>query len=156
SDVCSSDLSIQSVGVSPDLETLPVVVTKDFVAYHGRKRFDLVREESLAAHLTSSKADPSQKITAGPLYFLNNNILSEDDESKPEAERMKARDKARAARTDKAGNLTAEALLDDPEIRMARDLVVWAPSSSRDAILASLGDFVANQSAVEDKRLTEA
>lgn len=152
------DVSIQSVGVSPDLETLPVVVTKDFVAYHGRKRFDLVREESLASHLTSTKADPSQKITAGPLYFLSNAFVPDEDgnDDKSEAAKQKERDKARAAKTDKAGNLTVDALLEDPEIRMARDLVVWAPSPSRDAILAKIGDFVAKETALEEKRLTEA
>jgi carboxyl-terminal processing protease len=150
------DVSIQSVGVSPDIETVPVVVTKDFIAYHGRKRFDLVREESLASHLTSSKADPSQKITAGPLFFLSNAVLEEEEEGKSAEDKQKARDKARAAKTDKAGNLLPEALLEDPEIRMARDLVVWAPSPSRDAILARIDEFVGKQSALEEKRLTEA
>jgi carboxyl-terminal processing protease len=74
------DISIQSVGVSPDLETIPVLITKDYTAYHGRKRFDLVREESLASHLTSTKADPSHKIAAGPLYFLGNTF--EEDEAR--------------------------------------------------------------------------
>lgn len=150
------DVSIQSVGVSPDLETVPVVVTKDYVAYHGRKRFDLVREESLAAHLTSTKADPSRKIAAGPLYFLSAGSDDGDDDGKSDAEKKKDREKAKAARTDKAGNLTPEALLEDPEIRMARDLVVWAPAPSRDAMLAKIGDFVARQSALEDRRLTDA
>lgn len=148
------DVSIQSVGVSPDLETIPVVVHKDYVAYHGRKRFDLVREESLAAHLTSTKADPSQKITAGPLFFLSG--TSDDGEDKPEGDAKKDKDKTKTPRTDKAGNLTPEALLEDPEIRMARDLVVWAPAPSRDAMLARIGDFVTRQSGLEDRRISDA
>src|SRR5690606_40864457 len=51
----------------------------------------------------------------------------------------------------KAGNLLPEALLEDPEIRMARDLVVWAPSPSRDAILARIDEFVGKQSALEER-----
>lgn len=142
------DVSIQSVGVSPDLETIPVLITKDYTAYHGRKRFDLVREESLAAHLTSNKADPSQKIAAGPLYFLGNTIEDEDGEGKPKAKKTPP-----PSRTDKSGKLTVEALLEDPEIRMARDLVVWAPTPARDGILAKIGDFVAQQTSLEQARI---
>jgi carboxyl-terminal processing protease len=93
------DVSIQSVGVSPDLETIPVLISKEYVAYHGRKRFDLVREESLAAHLTSSKADPSRKIAAGPLYFLGNYDDTDDAETKKKKEAK--------AKTDKTGRPTA-------------------------------------------------
>jgi len=145
------DVSIQSVGVSPDLETIPVLITKDYTAYHGRKRFDLVREESLASHLTSSKADPSHKIAAGPLYFLGN-IYEEEEEA--EGKDKKAKKAATLkSKTDKNGRPTVEALLEDPEIRMARDLVVWAPTPSRDGILAKIGDFVAQQTAIEQARI---
>ncbi len=141
------DVSIQSVGVSPDLETIPVLVTKDYTAYHGRKRFDLVREESLASHLTSNKADPSQKIAAGPLYFLGNSYEEDDGEGKDKKK------KDSKPKTDKTGKPTPEALLEDPEIRMARDLVVWAPTPSRDGILGKIGDFVAQQTAIEQTRI---
>ena len=139
------DVSIQSVGVSPDLETIPVLITKDYTAYHGRKRFDLVREESLASHLTSNKADPSQKIAAGPLYFLGNTYEDDDGEAKKK--------KDSKPKTDKTGRPTPEALLEDPEIRMARDLVVWAPTPSRDGILGKISDFVAQQTAIEQSRI---
>ena len=143
------DISIQSVGVSPDLETIPVLITKDYTAYHGRKRFDLVREESLASHLTSTKADPSHKIAAGPLYFLGNTFEEDEGEGKDK----KPKKTPTALKTDKTGKLTPEALLEDPEIRMARDLVVWAPTPARDGILAKIGDFVAQQTALEQTRI---
>lgn len=139
------DVSIQSVGVSPDLETIPVLISKDYTAYHGRKRFDLVREESLAAHLTSTKADPSRKIAAGPLYFLGNYDDEDDAETKKKKE---AKTKA-----DKSGKPTPEALLEDPEIRMARDLVVWAPTPARDGILGKISEFVAQQTAIEQTHI---
>ncbi len=145
------DVSIQSVGVSPDLETIPVLITKDYTAYHGRKRFDLVREESLASHLTSKKADPSHKIAAGPLYFLGNTY---EDEEETEGKDKKAKKAATLkSKTDKSGRPTVEALLEDPEIRMARDLVVWAPTPAREGILAKIGDFVAQQTAIEQTRI---
>ena len=43
------DVSIQSVGVNPDIETMPVWIGKEHIAYFGRDRFDLLREESLVA-----------------------------------------------------------------------------------------------------------
>jgi hypothetical protein len=36
---------------------------------------------------------------------------------------------------------------------MARDLVVWAPTPARDGILAKIGDFVAQQTALEQTRI---
>ncbi len=146
------DVSIQSVGVSPDLETIPVLITKDYTAYHGRKRFDLVREESLASHLTSNKADPSHKIAAGPLYFLGNTYEEEDGDSK-DAKEKKAKKEKEKSKTDKTGRPTPEALLEDPEIRMARDLVVWAPTSERGGILSKIDDFVAQQTGLEQARI---
>src|SRR5690606_5660432 len=75
------DVSIQSVGVSPDLETVPVYIGEEYLAYYGRKRFDLVREESLFSHLESTKVQ-AQAITAGPLYFLQQGSVA--DGSKPD------------------------------------------------------------------------
>jgi carboxyl-terminal processing protease len=144
------DVSIQSVGVSPDLETIPVLITKDYTAYHGRKRFDLVREESLAAHLTSTKADPSQKIAAGPLHFLANHDDEDETDGKDKDTKRKPGTKPK---TDKSGKPTPEALLEDPEIRMARDLVVWAPAPEREAMLGKIGEFVAQQTQIEQARI---
>jgi carboxyl-terminal processing protease len=42
--------------------------------------------------------------------------------------RRRRRPRRPKSKTDKAGRPTPEALLEDPEIRMARDLVVWAPT----------------------------
>ncbi len=146
------DVSIQSVGVSPDLETIPVMITKDYTAFHGRKRFDLVREESLSAHLTSTKADPSHQIAAGPLFFYGN-VDDSDDENDSETKAPRRLRRTTKTADDKSGRPMAEVLLEDPEIRMARDLVVWAPSSAREDILAKIDTFVAQQTAIEDKRI---
>ncbi|MCA9693461.1 MAG: PDZ domain-containing protein, partial [Myxococcales bacterium] len=144
------DISIQSVGVSPDLETIPVHVGEEHIAYHARKRFDLLREESLADHLVSDKADPSQKIAAGPLYFRDwSSIRSKEDLGKS------------ASRTDQLerddkGELTAKALLEDPELRLARDLVLWAPDSTRAGILAGIDGFVETEQRAEQQRIRES
>ena len=38
-------------------------------------------------------------------------------------------------------------------VEHARDLVVWAPAPTRDGILAKIGDFVAQQTAIEQARI---
>jgi len=143
------DISIQSVGVSPDLETIPVYVGEEYIAYHGRKRFDLVREEALASRLTNSKIDASQKIAAGPLHFLSYGSIT------PETKGKKDKDEPRR-RALTNSEADAETALEDPEIRMARDLVAWAPTSSRDGILARLDEFVGLKAAEEAQSIARS
>jgi len=139
------DISIQSVGVSPDLETIPVFVGEEYLAYYGRKRFDLVREESLSSHLQSSKTS-AQAITAGPLYFLQQGSVS-DGSNGNGIERVELEEN-----TDKRVDM----LLADPELRMARDLAIWAPSSRRTDILAKLPQFMQEQARIEDARIAKS
>src|SRR5690606_23070461 len=73
------DVSIQSAGVAPDVETVPVWVSDDHVAYFGRERFDLLREESLSDHLESDKAEQLRR-SPFTLHFLDQGSL---DPSKP-------------------------------------------------------------------------
>jgi len=137
------DVSIQSVGVSPDVETIPVWIGEEYVRYFSREWIDLVREESLAAHLESGKAK-RQEITAGPLYFLQRGSVGESD-LEQESVSVDETDKARV-----------EELLRDSEVRMARDLVLWAPSAKRSEILARIDEFVDDQEKIEGERLTKS
>jgi carboxyl-terminal processing protease len=151
------DVSIQSVGVSPDLETIPVRVGKDHVTYFGRGRFDLVREESLASHL-ESRAAKAEKIAHGPLFFLDRNSLDDDeDEDASEAPPPK-KDKPKSGNGSQTSSdeKRSEMLLEDPEVRLARDLVLSAPSGDREAILGHLGSFVEEQTDIEHKRIARS
>jgi len=143
------DISIQSVGVSPDLETIPVYIGEEYVAYHGRKRFDLVREEALASRLTNSKIDASQKIAAG-LDFLSYGSVTPETKGKKDETKKPRRRALTNAEAD------AETALEDPEIRIARDLVAWAPTSSRDGILAKLDEFVSRKAAEEATQIARS
>ncbi len=151
------DVSIQSVGVAPDLETVPVWVGAEHIAYFGRDRFDLLREESLSQHLISS-ATQNERTQFGPLYFLDRGSVGgeDDDEVTPET----AKDKPVAGRNDKGKDPSkdsrTEILLEDSEIRMARDLVLRAPSSDRDDILGSMDGFVREQAALEQARIAQS
>ncbi len=134
------DVSIQSVGVPPDLETVPVWLFKDNIFYFGKSRFDRIREESLALHLNNATATRVAP-TAGPLYFWDGNASGDSEE----IDAAVAGGGAELAR--------ATVLLRDPEVRLARDLVVWAPSPRRQEILSKIDDFVETQRDIEDERL---
>ncbi len=144
------DVSIQSVGVPPDIETVPVWIGSEHIAYFGRDRFDMLREESLSQHLVSD-ATQADRAALGPLYFLdrgsvgNGEELEGDDEDAP---KPKATAKAK-----KPPKSKVEELLDDAEIRIARDLVLAARSSDRTEILAGLEGFVGQQAALEQTRI---
>jgi carboxyl-terminal processing protease len=156
------DVSIQSVGVAPDVETIPVWVSKDHVAYFGRGRFDLLREESLSAHLVSAKAEELRR-SPFTLHFLDQGSL--DPNAPPPKADGKGKAKSSGGAEDESeprrpqasksasGDQRTKLLLEDPEIRMARDLVLWAPSSNREDILGRMGEFVGEQQRTEQERI---
>lgn len=132
------DVSIQSVGVSPDLETIPVYIGKEFTRYFSRKWIDLVREESLAQHLDNGAA-ARESSTLAPLYFLQRGSLGEEamDPAVPDV----VADGVDLPRT--------KELLRDGEIRIARDLVMQMDGPSRDDALSLLPGFVDAQRSKE-------
>lgn len=128
------DVSIQSVGVSPDIETIPVYIGKDFSRYYGRKWIDLVREESLAKHLKHGSAR-RDAIELPPLYFLQRGSLAEKGmEPELPKEKLEGIDLGRA-----------KELLRDGEIRIARDLVLQMEGPRRTTALPNLTSFVKEQ-----------
>lgn len=149
------DISIQSVGVSPDLETIPVYIGDEYVGYYGRERFDLVREESLSSHLESNRAQ-QQVVTAGPLYFLQQGSIGTTNGK--DKGKGKGKDQEEPPRLELEDNADkrADMLLADPEVRMARDLAIWAPSPHRADILAKLPQFWAEQAKLEDARIAKS
>ena len=149
------DVSIQSVGVAPDVETIPVWIGAEHIAYFGRDRFDLLREESLSQHLVSD-ATGKERTAYGPVYFLDRGSVGEEDDTPVDGGKSKDKDRTIAGRNDKKPDSRTELLLEDSEIRMARDLVLRAPSSSRDAMLESMDGFVREQAAQEQTRIAQS
>lgn len=141
------DVSIQSVGVSPDIETVPVWIGKEQIYYFGRGRFDLLREESLASHLTSNAK--TQKIAHGSLHFLDAGSVMPGKIDKSATDDAKDKKKKKASST-------PPSFLDDPEIRMAAEFVAWAPSSDRDVLLRKMGSFVEQQEQKQQGRITKS
>jgi carboxyl-terminal processing protease len=154
------DISIQSVGVPPDIETVPVWIGSEHIAYFGRDRFELLREESLSQHLVSN-ATLHDKTAFGPLYFLDRgSVGDEESEDGDEAtDTPKGKPAGDAKKKSKKPAKTAsrmEMLLEDSEIRIARDLVLAAKSSSRDDILANLDGFVRSETDTEQIRIAQS
>jgi carboxyl-terminal processing protease len=150
------DVSIQSVGVNPDIETVPVWIGKEHIAYYGRDRFDLLREESLSQHLVSD-AVRSEKTAYGPLYFLDRGSVGtseeggDDDEDDKPVPLPKTKKKPGAK-----GDTRTQMLLEDAEIRIARELVLQATSSDREDILAGLEGFVRKEADVEQAKIAQS
>jgi len=150
------DVSIQSVGVSPDIETVPVWIGKEQIYYFGRGRFDLLREESLASHLTSNAK--TQKIAHGSLHFLDAGSVmpgkTDKADAKPDTSQKNGNKKSSKKNSKKGANTPS--FLDDPEIRMAAEFVAWAPSSDRDVLLRKMGSFVEQQEQKQQGRITKS
>lgn len=137
------DVSIQGVGVSPDLETIPVYIGEKYSSYYGRDRFDRLREESLQSSLTNRRA---RRVEAPPpvIHYLGRGSIG----SSAEDDARLATVKGEAART--------RALLRDPEIRLAREFLLWAPSSDRRELVERLPEFLNAQKELEDDAIARS
>ena len=141
------EVSIQSVGVSPDLETIPVWIGEEYSAFFGRRRFDLVREETLSEHLDNETAR-AQTITAGPLYYLQPGSLGTNQKGADQVPPVDG--------LDEEGRRRISMLLRDPELRIARDLVAWAPSPDRKLLLEAIDEFVGRRAEVEEANIASS
>lgn len=142
----AGDKRIQTRGVVPDLELLPVELTRipGVVRYFDVERFERQRERSRIANLPSARHELSADATAEPPASLS--YLWSDE----------------AGGSDGAGAAleASESLpeqMSDPEIRLAREVAVAlagaADPESRQAKLRSVASRLAAQ---EDARIVEA
>jgi len=114
------DVSIQGVGVTPDIELDPMTV--DELEMDMTMQKDGLRERDLSAHLTNGKAAPASK----PLEVVRYQLTS------TEREEMRER----------GGDVDDEFKVDFP-IRFARDFVLKAPNAQpRGAQVESTKDFI--------------
>jgi carboxyl-terminal processing protease len=140
------DESIQLVGVSPDVETIPVFIGEDRVQFFGRERFDYIREESLEAHLERETTAP-RPAAFESLYFLSQGSVGLDKNGK----NTKGKGRGKNSTDEET-----ERLLVDPELRIAHGLLLSAPSSDRQDILAGLEAFVKRATEVEQERIRKS
>ncbi len=128
------DVSIQSVGIVPDIEVVPMRVT--------RRNVDLVpaeeglRESSLESHLEVA-GQSAERPAYAVRYYMQRRGEEEDDDAPEES----------AEDSD---------LLRDFEIRLAHDLLRATGRGGREALLERAATLVSSRQAAEDTRLAEA
>ena len=152
------DVSIQSVGISPDVALEPMSLDRDrlslFSTYKG------TREQDLDAHLTSQNArsqekpvemlryiwtDPRKKAPAKPKGALltdTDKKSADDDDDDEFADDPPVEDE--------------DTFVEDYDIQYARDLLGAARGWKRREVLASAKDFFARKQAEEMGRLTDS
>ncbi len=172
------DVSIQEVGVSPDVLLLPGRVLKDAVNYfappHMMGEVDLDKHFSNPADATLSQAElekralerrnRTEKASLELRYLL-------DAKEDLVAKAMKADEKREAAarahggaaveeltpeqQEDEDAEANPDELVEDYQIRFARDLLARAPFADRPRLLEAAKGFVAERRNEEEARLQE-
>lgn len=155
------DLSIQSVGIMPDIMLDPMVVEKDNLALF--RTYKGTREQDLDAHLTSQNTranekpvetmryiwvDPPKKVT--PAKAKGALLTDTDKKSGPPQGEDDEDDEAATLPDDD------DEPFDDYTIQYARDLMASVQGYRRHEILTSAKDFFSRRQASEQSRLVEA
>jgi carboxyl-terminal processing protease len=153
------DISIQSVGIVPDVETLPMGFDpKRMDLYAGDPEWS---EAELDAHLSSDRAAMEQKSEYTVRYFLG----PEEDETGGEGDGEEAPPAPPAPDPDAPPVAPPGGVLlqpgDEPfeldfEINLAQRIVANAGQSSRRGILAEVGPLLGRVQGEEDVKLEEA
>lgn len=154
------DVSIQSVGITPDVVLEPMSVEKDrlslFSTYKG------TREQDLDAHLTSQNARTTDKPVETLRYIWTDlrkkpptkqkagNLLTDTDK-KPGSPGEDDEDD-----NDDAPPDDDDTFVEDFDIQYARDLLAAAKGWRRHEVLASAKEFFARRQANELGRLIES
>jgi carboxyl-terminal processing protease len=156
------DVSIQSVGITPDVVLEPMSVEKDrlslFATYKG------TREQDLDAHLTSQNTRNNDKPIETLRYIWTdlrkkppvkqktaNPVLTDSDKKQPPVPGEDDEDDADDAPPD-----DDDTFVEDFDIQYARDLLAAAKGWRRHEVLASSKDFFAKRQASEMGKLIES
>lgn len=153
------DVSIQSVGITPDIATVPLVARSDYIklAREDKSR----REQDLDKHLTHRNAT-NQK-PQKTLYYLSDRPSDDDDDEK---QKPSAKEKDKKDVKEKDENLCLwpereckpsdeDKFVEDFQIQVARDLLLRARGWRRTQILAAAGSFFAKKESEEEQHLSE-
>ncbi|MCK6576061.1 S41 family peptidase [Myxococcota bacterium] len=126
------DISIQSVGIVPDIATTPVVLTDEETDFF-RSDEDKGGEKNLKAHLDHESSEISKRVTAEiTLKYLQDAALEKQIEENPND------------------------LIVDFDISLARDIVAATDKPQRDAMLAEVRTVIERRAAEERGRIQAA
>jgi len=149
------DISIQSVGVTPDVEVVPMLVQKDDerswirlqASGHRRREADL--EQRLESpHAKQEKGSPPPSETVSYLFVPKPSETKAEDPAEGEEGPVEPEEQPAV---DEDADFRADFL-----IEMARDLVAQAKSSRRRELLNGSKAFFDKVRADEDAKLTQA
>lgn len=123
------DVSIQSVGIVPDVEVVGLAATRDRVSLRSRER-GTHGEARLESHLDSDRTRKEHPSVVLPL-------VADADKGAGDRKAESAKHRATA----------------DPRVRLARDLLLAAPSPDRRKALLQAAGFLAKRKAEQEQRL---
>lgn len=156
------DVSIQSVGVTPDIETVPVKIGEEHIDLTGESR--KFRESDLERHFVTDEDRTAKDKPTLSLRFLEGEYtppkgkyttLKKPDDKEPSGDKPET-DPAEEAEEeiDPEYRKTAD-LAKDFEVQLALNLLKQAGSSSRKKMLAGASPVISKAAAEQDVRLTE-
>lgn len=164
------DLSIQEVGITPDIQLIPTRVTKDRVDVFAPRR--TMGEADLESHFANPANGQAAKkreevvMREKPAYSLK--YLKEEKVAKADGKKdPKAPKSGKSAPSEESGNhdeelddqLDAESqdeVREDFEVTFARDLLLVAPQLRRDEQLKAGKTFVSEKRELEERRIADA
>lgn len=142
------DKSIQEVGVTPDIELVPAIVSKKKVDLFSPPR--TVREADLDKHFgqgfePSVVGDAPPESLDKPLEMLRYvHSMTEKDEEGADSERLAAEEP------------DEERIPQDPQVQFARDLLLHAPQTTRKGMLKAAHDYLDMRRADEQAKIEKA
>jgi len=151
------DVSIQSVGIQPDIHTLPMRIPKELRTFcdalwlFGTSR--AMREADLDKHLQGRGTQAAEKPLETVRYY------DPPKERKGKALRECEEEDDEAGEDDEGAEeppLEEDTFVEDFEIRLARDLVVQSSSNRRREMLARAASFLERRRAEEQGKVTQA
>ena len=144
------DVSIQAVGITPDIVTSPVFVRKDFIQL--KRSDDSRREKDLDRHLIHSKTTAKGK----PYRTLHYLFDDDEKENKKSKKDEKKKQKNLCLYPDRECKPEEDdKFVEDFQVQVARDLLARAHSWRRSQILAGAGGFFTRRQAQEERRVAE-
>jgi carboxyl-terminal processing protease len=155
------DISIQETGITPDVELVPSRITREHVDVFAPKK--TVGEADLTGHFGNPSSDkPASKRDEvvqrekplDELRFLRDEPTPPKD---PKVDKKERPDRDDYEVDDLEGeDPDTDEIVEDYQIRFARDLVLAAPMPSRDGILKAAKPFLAARKIEEASRIEKA
>ena len=142
-------VSIQAVGITPDIATRPMMVKKDFI--HVSQKDTHRREKDLDKHLVHSHKLKGAKPVRTMFYLAEDRDKDKQKKKKPKSKNLCQYPDRECKPVDE------DRFMMDFQIETARDLVARSRFGwRREQMLASAGSFFSTKEKQQQKRLVEA